>query len=65
MGVNTKEKANSYANDVYPNNKHMYLKPKDALLALKYKPVDEFLVSYFQCILWQCNMGSKYCMTQD
>ena len=51
MGLNTKEKANSYANYVYPNNKHMYLKPKDALLALKYKPVDEFLVSYFQCIL--------------
>ena len=30
-GVDATEKSNSYANDVYPNNQHMHLKPIDKI----------------------------------
>ena len=30
-GVDANEKDNSYANDVYPNNQHMHLKPIDKI----------------------------------
>ena len=39
---------NSYANDVYPNNQHMHLNPRDAILEIQYNPVDGFLVPHLQ-----------------
>ena len=39
-GVDATEKANIYANDVYPKNQHVHLNPIDALLAIQCKPVD-------------------------
>ena len=30
LGVDSTKKANSYANNVYPKNQHMYLHPRDA-----------------------------------
>ena len=41
-GVDATEKDNSYANDVYPNNQHVHLKPIDSCLAIQFKPVDAF-----------------------
>ena len=40
------EKANSCVNYVYPNNEHMCLKPRDALLEIQFKPVDGSSVSH-------------------
>ena len=41
-GVDATEKDNSYANDVYPNNQHVHLKPKYSRLEIQCKPVDAF-----------------------
>ena len=47
LGLDETEKYNSYANYVYPNNKHMHLNSRDALLAIQCKPVDGFFISIF------------------
>ena len=64
LGVHETEKDNSYANDVYTKNQHIYLNCRDALLAIQYNPVDEFLVPYFLCVLQQYNMCPKYWIPQ-
>ena len=43
--VDLTKKSNTYANEVYTKNQHMHLKPIDALLEIKYKPVGGFSVS--------------------
>ena len=53
LGVDSTEKSNSYANDVYPNNQHMYLSPRDALLSIKFNSVDGFSFPHFRCVLQQ------------
>ena len=50
-GVDATETANSYYNDVYPNNQNMHLNPRDAQLAIQCKPVGRFSVPHFQCVL--------------
>ena len=50
-GLYATEKANSYANDFYPNNQNMHLNPRDALLEIQLKPVDGFSVPHLQCVL--------------
>ena len=47
-GLYATEKSNSYANDVYPNNQHMHLNPRYALLAIQCEPIDGFSVPCFQ-----------------
>ena len=42
LGVYETEKYNSYANDVYPKNQHVHLKPKYSRLEIQCKPVDAF-----------------------
>ena len=37
--VDGTEKSNSYANDVYKNNQHIHLKPRDAFLEIQCKPI--------------------------
>ena len=64
-GVDSTEKANSYANYVYPNNQHMYLKPRYVLLTIQCNPVDGFSVPHFRCLLLQCNMCPRYCIHQE
>ena len=49
--VDATEKANIYANDIYPKNQHMYLNSRDALLTIQCKYVDGFSVPRFQCVL--------------
>ena len=39
LGVDATGKSNSYANDVYTNNQHMHLNPRDAILAIQCKPI--------------------------
>ena len=49
-GVDANEKSNSYANDVYPKNQHMYLNPRDALLEIQCKPLMGFQFHiYYVC----------------
>ena len=40
LGVGATGKSNIYSNDKYPNNQHMHLKSRDALLATQCKSVD-------------------------
>ena len=47
-GVYATEKANSYANYVYPKNQHKHLKPRDALLEIQCNPVDGFSVPHLR-----------------
>ena len=47
LGVDATEKSNSYNNGVYPNNQHIHLKPRYALLAIQCNPVDGFSVPHF------------------
>ena len=47
-GVDATEKANSYANNVYPNNRHIHFNPRDALFVIQYNPADEFSVPHFR-----------------
>ena len=58
--VDTTEKYNSYANDVYPKNQHMHLNPRIAILAIQFKTVDGFSVPHFRCVLRKCNVCPKY-----
>ena len=48
LGLYATEKDNIYANDFYPNNQHMHLKPIYALLAVQCKPVYEFSVPHLR-----------------
>ena len=50
-GVDTTEKANSYANDVYQNNQQMYFNPRDALLVIQCKPLMDFQFHIFECVI--------------
>ena len=47
LGVYSTEKSNSYANDVYPNNQRIHLKPRDATLEIHCMSVDGFSVPRF------------------
>ena len=52
LGLDETEKYNSYANYVYPNNKHMHLNSRDALLAIQCNLIDIFSVLHFRmCLL--------------
>ena len=64
LGVDATGKSNSYANDVYTNNQHMHLNPRDAILAIQCKPIGWFSIPHLRCVLRQYNMCPKHCIPQ-
>ena len=63
--IDSTEKSNSYANGVYPNNQHVHLNPRYALLEIQCKLVDGISFPHFRCVLRQFNMCPKYCIPKN